>query len=78
MLFIIANPEKILLRTEVKLLQLPGLDGSFEIMENHAPLISVLKSGKVRYIDKDDKENFFPIEGGLFGISANEARLILV
>ncbi len=48
----IISPDKSVFTGEVSLVQLPGIDGSFEILNNHAPLISVLKKGKIKI--KDD------------------------
>jgi len=39
----IVTPDKTIFKGEADLVQLPGIDGSFEILSNHAPLISVLK-----------------------------------
>ena len=39
MQFKIENPDKEVLNIEAKLIQLPGTDGSFAVLENHAPLI---------------------------------------
>ena len=43
----IITPDKSVYTGEVSLVQLPGIDGSFEVLDNHAPLISVLKKGKI-------------------------------
>ena len=45
----ILTPEKKLYSGEATLVQLPGVDGSFEILNNHAPIISALKEGVVRF-----------------------------
>lgn len=78
MKFSIVTPEQVILDTDVRLIQLPGLDGWFEVMENHAPIISALKPGKVRYIDMDNQEKTIEISGGFFGMENNEARITLV
>lgn len=78
MKFSIVTPEEIILDTEVRLIQMQGLDGWFEVMENHAPIISALQAGKVRYIDMDNQEKTIEISGGFFGMENNEARITLV
>ncbi|MEG1499204.1 MAG: hypothetical protein RRX93_04770 [Bacteroidales bacterium] len=73
--FSIISPDTTLYQGEVSLIQLPGVDGLFEILNQHAPLVSVLKKGKVRMIDQNNKEILIEIEGGIFEVSKNEARL---
>jgi F-type H+-transporting ATPase subunit epsilon len=43
--------------------QLPGVDGSFEIMNNHAPIISALKNGVLRF-KNNEGEKRIRITGG--------------
>ncbi len=56
----IVTPEENLFSGEVDLVQLPGTDGSFELMKAHAPIISSLVAGKVK-VKVEDKETFFDI-----------------
>jgi len=44
----IITPETVLFKGEAEAVQLPGLDGSFQILNNHAPIISGLKEGAVK------------------------------
>lgn len=44
----ILTPEKKLYSGEATLVQLPGVDGSFEILNRHAPIIAALKEGVVK------------------------------
>ena len=61
----------------VQLIQLPGIDGSFEILNNHAPLISVLQKGKIKLINKGEKEEqFFAINGGVIEVSGNKVLVL--
>ena len=53
----IITPDTTIYQGEAELVQLPGIDGSFEILNNHAPLISALKQGKIK-IKKMVKRNF--------------------
>jgi F-type H+-transporting ATPase subunit epsilon len=61
----------------VALIQLPGIDGSFEILNNHAPLISVLRKGKIKLINKGEKnEQFFEINGGVIEVLNNKVLVL--
>ena len=44
----IITPDTTIYEGEAELVQLPGIDGSFEILNNHAPLISALAKGKIK------------------------------
>lgn len=44
----IVTPEAILFSSEVDLFSAPGLDGEFQILNNHAPIVSVLKEGEIK------------------------------
>lgn len=46
----ILSPEKEVLSTEADLVELPGTLGRFEILKDHAPLISSTEKGVIRYV----------------------------
>lgn len=62
---------------EVKLAQLPGTGGLFEILNNHAPIISSLEKGNIRLVTNDEEEKLFEIRGGVIKSQQNDL-LILV
>lgn len=72
----IINPDKTIFTGEAKLIQLPGKDGSFEILEKHAPLISVLAKGKVKLVDLKDEMQFFEIKGGVIEVLKNKVLIL--
>ena len=76
MLVEIISPEKTLFSGELKVVQLPGIDGSFEIMDRHAPMISVLKEGKVRMVDQKDQVEFIDINGGVIEVLDNHVKIL--
>lgn len=43
----IISPEITLFQGEVSLVSVPGIKGSFQLLENHAPIVSTLKEGTV-------------------------------
>ena len=72
----IITPDKTVFSGEVSLIQLPGIDGSFEILEHHAPLISVLKKGSIRIRKSESEEEHFEVNGGVVEV-LREKVLIL-
>ena len=44
----IVTPEAILFSSEIDSLSVPGVNGDFQMLNNHAPIVSILKEGKVK------------------------------
>ncbi|MBJ6367543.1 F0F1 ATP synthase subunit epsilon [Snuella sedimenti] len=44
----IVSPEATLFSSEVDSLVVPGVNGEFEMLNNHAPIVSLLKSGTIK------------------------------
>ena len=72
----IITPDSTLFSGEVSLVQLPGKDGSFEILNHHAPLIAVLKKGNIRILDKGKQEQIFEVKGGVVEVNANKILVL--
>ncbi len=72
----IITPDKTLYEGTATLVQLPGIDGSFEILNNHAPLISVLGKGKIKIENEDKKTEFFEVNGGVIEILKNKILIL--
>ena len=73
----ITKPDSTLYEGEAKLLQMPGTGGLFEILPNHAPIISSLTQGTLRLITEEDETKTFDIRGGVMKGQKNDI-LILV
>jgi F-type H+-transporting ATPase subunit epsilon len=72
----IITPASTLFTGEVTLVQLPGIDGLFEILKSHAPLVSALKEGRVKVVDNENQEQFFDIRGGVVEVSKDKVLLL--
>jgi len=73
----IITPDNVLYTGEkVHLVQLPGFDGSFEIMNHHAPLISVLRKGKIKVEVKGEAPVFFEVNGGVIEVLENNVLIL--
>jgi F-type H+-transporting ATPase subunit epsilon len=55
---------------------LPGLDGLFEILNNHAPMIAALGKGKIKIQESDKKNQFFDIDGGVLEVLHNKVLVL--
>jgi F-type H+-transporting ATPase subunit epsilon len=73
----ITKPDTSVFEGEAKLIQLPGTGGLFEILQNHAPIISSLQKGTIRLVTDSDETKTFDIRGGVVKGQQNDI-LILV
>lgn len=71
----ILTPEKKIFEGDVNIATFPGADGSFQVMDNHAPLISLLKEGVVEYKSKEASKNV-TITGGVVEVLNNKIILL--
>jgi F-type H+-transporting ATPase subunit epsilon len=71
----ILTPEKKVFEGNVTIATFPGADGSFQVMDNHAPLISLLKEGVVEYKSKEASDKMV-ITGGVVEVLKNKVVLL--
>ena len=71
----IVSPERIEFEGEVTSVKVPGMAGSFEILTNHAPIISSLETGVAEYTDVSGQKNTLNILGGFVEVQKNEVSL---
>ena len=57
--------------------QLPGLTGSFEVLNNHAPLVSALKAGKLKILLEKNHQSYFEIESGFVEVLNNKVTVMV-
>ncbi|MGM0649104.1 MAG: ATP synthase F1 subunit epsilon [Bacteroidota bacterium] len=77
MLLEIITPEKSLFKGEVKMVQVPGTKFPFQMLKNHAPIISTLEKGKVRVVKNNDKEEFFDVVSGVIECHDNNIKVLV-
>lgn len=70
----IVSPERIEYTGEVESVTVPGTSGSFEILNNHAPIISSLENGIVSY-SIDGEVHKLQISGGFVEVQKNEVSI---
>ena len=73
----ILTPERRLYSGEVYGIQLPGIDGKFEVLDRHAPIVSALGKGNLKVLkDKNTTTNFI-IESGFIEVLNNKATVLV-
>lgn len=80
----ILTPEKKIYSGEVYGVQMPGISGSFEVLEKHAPLVSALKAGRLKVLkDKSAISGaqshlaYFDIQGGFVEVLNNKITVLV-
>ena len=74
----ILTPERKLFSGDVYGVQLPGVTGLFEVLEKHAPLVSALKSGRIKVLrDKQNHTAAFDIQSGFVEVLNNKATVLV-
>lgn len=86
----ILTPEKKLYSGEVYGVQMPGISGSFEVLEKHAPLVGALKAGRIKVLkdksaltapqDSGRGQNhfvYFDIQGGFVEVLNNKVTVLV-
>lgn len=72
----VVTPEREIFSAPVESAQLPGMEGSFGVLANHAHLVAALVPGLVRVSDADGRELRLFVGGGFFQVSNNQAQLL--
>jgi F-type H+-transporting ATPase subunit epsilon len=77
MILEILTPEKKLYSGEVTSVQLPGITGLFEILDNHAPLVSALTAGKLKLQKAKSQPEIYSIQGGFVEVLSNKVTVLV-
>jgi F-type H+-transporting ATPase subunit epsilon len=72
----IITPEKKVYSGNVEAIKLPGAEGSFGILNNHAPIIATLKKGIVKITDSKQQIENFDIKGGVVEVANNNVIIL--
>lgn len=70
----IVSPERVEFNGEAKVVKVPGLMGMFEILSNHAPIISALQQGIVEFETNEGRKEL-SITGGFVKVQKNDVNI---
>ncbi len=72
----VLTPNGTLFDGDVVGVQVPGSEGNFEMLHNHAPIVSSLGVGKVTVKKEDNTELVFAVSGGFVEMNDNVMTLL--
>lgn len=70
------TPDKSLYSGEAEVITLPGVNGSFQLLDSHAPMIANLKSGNIEIKDAQQTQRF-EIKSGLVEVVKNKVIVLV-
>lgn len=71
----IITPDKKIFEGEVSEASFPGADGSFQVLKNHAPIVSALAKGSVSFTTAEGKRAI-QVDGGV--VEVNDNKIIVL
>lgn len=74
---VVLSPDKEIFKGAIKSVTVPGTSGRFELLNNHAAIVSSLQKGNVRVIKEDGERMEFEVNGGFVECLNNEVALLV-
>lgn len=72
----IITPDKKLFEGQVKYASFPGTDGSFGVLDDHAPMIATLRAGTIELTDSASSKHEFTVKGGVVEVLKNKVVVL--
>jgi F-type H+-transporting ATPase subunit epsilon len=72
----IITPDNKVFEGDIKSVIVPGQKGSFQVLKDHAPIVSALESGPVIIVDQAGNETRYRINGGVIEVKMNKIILL--
>lgn len=72
----IVTPARTVFSGEVQSFTAPGVVGNFQVLFNHAPLLSAVGVGEVKVIETNGAKTLFAISGGFVEVKSNKVILL--
>jgi F-type H+-transporting ATPase subunit epsilon len=73
----ILTPETKLYSGDVYGIQLPGIEGSFEVFDRHAPMVAALGKGNIKVLTSKTDISNYKIEGGFVEVLHNKTTVLV-
>jgi F-type H+-transporting ATPase subunit epsilon len=73
----VLTPDKEIFEGAIKSVKVPGTDGQFQVLRNHAPIVASLAVGDVTLVKENGEKMVFPIKSGFIEVLNNEVSLLV-
>jgi F-type H+-transporting ATPase subunit epsilon len=73
----ILTPERKIFSGDVLGVQLPGIGGSFEVLDKHAPMVSALQAGQLKILNDKTSNTVFQIQSGFAEVLNNKTTVLV-
>jgi F-type H+-transporting ATPase subunit epsilon len=77
MILEILTPERKIFSGDVYGVQLPGISGSFEVLDKHAPMVSALKAGNLKVLADKTATTSFTVQSGFVEVLNNKTTVLV-
>lgn len=72
----IITPDQKVYEGDIRSVRVPGKKGSFQVLKDHAPIVSTLENGPVILVEQSGNEIRYEINGGVIEVKANKIILL--
>ncbi|RPH32525.1 F0F1 ATP synthase subunit epsilon [bacterium] len=73
----IVGPDKVVFKSEATSLTAPGVDGMFQVLYNHAPLLAQLGIGRMTIKTVEGKDSDYAVSGGFVEVRNNQVVVLV-
>jgi F-type H+-transporting ATPase subunit epsilon len=73
----IITPENVFYSGKALSVTIPGVLGPFQVLYNHAPIVSSLELGIIKIVDESEKKHFFATNGGFAEVRKNHVSILV-
>jgi F-type H+-transporting ATPase subunit epsilon len=77
MILEIISPEKIVSMNNIEYIVLPSIEGDIGILKGHAPVILIVKKGKLKFVKDSKPMNIILLNNGFAHVTPDKTRVIL-
>ncbi|MCB0639487.1 MAG: F0F1 ATP synthase subunit epsilon, partial [Lewinella sp.] len=73
----VLTPDREIFHGPIKSVKVPGTKGEFQVLENHAPIVSSLDPGRVEIVTGDGEYSYFNEESGQIETAREAGRKLI-
>ena len=71
----IHTPDDVLVRGKIKSILIPSIQGPFQVLYSHAPIIAAMDNGVIKLVADNDLEWHYLVKGGIAEVHHNKVTI---